>query len=219
MNPSLERPGFALDDESTRAYFDQRAEVPAAGYMAADWGSRASQEARFSVLCEIGDLCGAAVLDVGCGAGDLWTWLQRRGLGCRYSGIDLSARMLARAQVAAPQAQLRQGSVLDLEADPRESHDWVIASGLFYRRAHAPELYFQRAVGALWRVARRGVALNTLSSWGGAAAPDEWRADPARALELVRGLGARVVLRHDYHPGDFTLYLRKPGDLSGEGRA
>jgi 2-polyprenyl-3-methyl-5-hydroxy-6-metoxy-1,4-benzoquinol methylase len=52
-------------------------------------GSRESQDIRFRVLTEIGDLTNAAILDVGCGFGDLHSYLERRGIPVRYAGIDI----------------------------------------------------------------------------------------------------------------------------------
>jgi hypothetical protein len=62
----------------------------------------------------------------------------------------------------------------------------------------------------MFALCRKGIAFNCLSTWG--AADDggsEYREDPLRCLAFCRTLSPYVVLRHDYHPGDFTLYLRR----------
>ncbi|TAJ24816.1 MAG: class I SAM-dependent methyltransferase [Planctomycetota bacterium] len=202
---------FARDDDDNRAFYDQRAPVAVHGYQAADWGSQASQERRFEVLAAGGALGAGSVLDVGCGSGDLLHWLRARDWRGAYTGIDISDAMLARARAAAPDARFERASVLELGAQPVERCDWVLASGIFARRVHAPEEFFERALVAMLRAARRGVALNCLSSVGRAAEPGEWRCDPRLALSIARhragDSGGRAVLRDDYHPGDFTLYV------------
>lgn len=202
---------FARDDDDNRAFYDQRAPVAVHGYQAADWGSQASQQRRFEVLAEIGALDGAALLDVGCGCGDLLHWLRARGWRGEYTGIDISDAMLGRARAAAPGARFERAGVLDLAAQPAARFDWVLASGIFARRTHAPEVFLERALVAMLRATRRGVALNCLSSVGRSAEPGEWRCDPRLALSIARhragDLGGTAVLRDDYHPGDFTLHV------------
>ena len=65
---------------------------------------------------------------------------------------------------------------------------------------------YGRWSGALRR-ARRGAALNMLSTWSPVQEPAQYYADPAVVLDFCGTLTSRVVLRHDYLPHDFTVYL------------
>ena len=89
--------------------------------------------------------------------------------------------------------------------------DYVVGSGLF---AFADQRRLERTVAAMFAVARRVVAFNTLSRWGGDPAPGEFQADPERVLKFCRTLTRRVVLRHDYLPHDFTVYLHREEERS-----
>src|SRR5262245_65308735 len=40
------------------------------------WKNREEQNLRFKILCDVGDLSGASVCDVGCGFGDLLDYLR-----------------------------------------------------------------------------------------------------------------------------------------------
>jgi SAM-dependent methyltransferase len=187
------------------------AEAHGGDVRAVDWGSRASQELRFSVLASIGDLRGARVLDVGCGQGDLCGWLAARGIECEYTGIDLSPRMVALARKRYPRTAFEVRNVLE---DQRSCAPWdfVLASGIFYLRQDAPEEYLRAMVEALFARCTRGLAFNSLSLWSPARAePGEFRADPVRTLTMAARLTPRLSLRHDYHPGDFSLLLHRDG--------
>jgi len=200
---------FAEDDARTRAHFDALARAHPGDVRAVDWGSRASQELRFSVLASIGDLNGARVLDVGCGQGDLFAWLCAQGIRCEYSGIDLSPAMVALARQRFPENCFEVGNLMDTPA-VCATHDYVLASGIFYLRAHQPDQYMQTMVERMFARCTRGLAFNSLSAWGdGAPDPEEYRADPLRALAMAQDLTSRVTFRHDYHPRDFTLLLYK----------
>jgi hypothetical protein len=88
--------------------------------------------------------------------------------------------------------------------------DYVIASGVFYLRQPDPDAYLREMVGRLYRLARRGVAFNTLSARAPEKSPGEYYADPAMVVGMSLDLTPSVVLRHDYMPHDFTVYLYPP---------
>ena len=54
-----------------------------------DWSSKKAQEDRFKILTDIGDLSGCKILDVGCGFGDLYKWLNKQEIQVNYTGIDI----------------------------------------------------------------------------------------------------------------------------------
>lgn len=67
---------------------------------------------------------------------------------------------------------------------------------------------------------RKAVAVNMLSTWADWYDRGRHYYDPVRTLRHARTLTRRVVLRHDYLPHDFTVYLyREPSSDSDEGEA
>jgi hypothetical protein len=53
------------------------------------------------------------------------------------------------------------------------------------------------------------LAFNSLSNWANDQEANEFYADPVQVLNFCRELTPWVVLRHDYHPRDFTVYMYK----------
>ena len=53
------------------------------------------------------------------------------------------------------------------------------------------------------------IAFNSLSSWAKDPQAKEFYADPATVLHFCRELTPWVVLRHEYHPRDFTVFMYK----------
>jgi SAM-dependent methyltransferase len=127
------------------------------------WASVRAQERRFEVLCEAGPWEGASVADVGCGLGDLFGFLESRGLTVRYEGYDINPRMLAaaRAKHRSPRARF---SLRDVVASgfPRR-YDYVVASGTFNVRVRGHGAYVRRAVETMYAACRRAVAFNVLT--------------------------------------------------------
>ena len=63
-----------------------------------DWGGRSSQSQRFKVLYDVGINLESSVLDVGCGHGDFYGYLIRKGFCGNYSGVDLTPEMIVIAK-------------------------------------------------------------------------------------------------------------------------
>lgn len=199
--------GWADDDARNVALYTRLRGEHGDDVRALNWGSRGSQRRRFQVLAEVGDLDGASLLDVGCGLGDLKSWLAEAGHRVSYTGIDLTGAMVDGARERHPDGDFRLGNLLDDAGIGPDSFDYVLSSGIFYFRQDRPQAFLEAMVARMAQVARLGVSFNTLSAWADRREGDEFQADPLATLDFCRRISRRVVLRHDYHPGDFTVYL------------
>jgi SAM-dependent methyltransferase len=198
---------FRDDDQRTIRYFTDRVQRYGETVDALDWGSRASQLKRFEVLAAIGIRTGDRVLDVGCGQGDFYDWLRDNRIDPVYVGADLTPAMIDTARRRFPGVRFEvraAGDTLDLGGQ-----DYIVASGIFYLRRHDPFDYLCSVVRSLYSQCRRGLAFNCLAATGDAGEGGEYREAPERVLEFCRSLAPGAELRRDYHPADFTVYLRK----------
>jgi trans-aconitate methyltransferase len=112
-------------------------------------------------------------------------------------------------------ARRRQPSLdvrlLDILADdPGGPYDLVVANGIFYLLGDDAPGRMQRLVSRLYHLSAKAVAFTSLSTWVDSMAPGEFHADPAATLAFCRTLTPRVVLRHDYLPHDFAVFLYRP---------
>jgi SAM-dependent methyltransferase len=201
--------GWQRDNADNRAFYTDTDARFGVDVRAVNWGSRASQTRRFEILAEIAPLGTHSVLDVGCGQGDFYAWLQDAGHAGDYLGIDITPRMVQTASRRFPGVSFREADLMGGDVDSELKRDWVFASGIFYLRRHEPFQYMKSAVRKMFGLANKGLAFNSLSSWSDRKGDGEFYADPLQVLMFCRGLKARVALRHDYHPGDFTIYMLK----------
>lgn len=186
-------------------FYDRRVEKFGHDPRACDYGRRESQIKKFTILAQALDYSGTTVLDVGCGFADYAAFLSTRFKGVTYEGIDLSEKMIAQARIAQPGLNLRRANIL--EEPISNTHDIVTANGIFYLLGDdAPEL-MRALVEAMFARAKRCVAFNSLSSWAATHEENEFYADPVRVASWCREITPWVVLRHDYLPHDFTIYL------------
>jgi ubiquinone/menaquinone biosynthesis C-methylase UbiE len=121
---------------------------------------------RPATISLLGDVQGKSVLDVGCGAGTLTTWLVEQG--AQVMGFDVSAKLLAIAQrrlgeradlrvadlaqpldfVATASQDIAVASLVlhylaDWDAPLRELHRVIIAGGFFVFSTHHPAMIWK----------------------------------------------------------------------------
>ena len=181
---------------------------------ALNWSSRKSQHMRFAILTQVGRLHAASVLDVGCGLGDFLDWVQAAGMEVHYTGVDLTPRMIESARARFPGKAFILGSLFDARDQLEDSYDFVLASGIFYSRRNTPWEYLTQTVALMFRLCKQAVAFNSLSGWAPQKEAQEYYPDPLATADFCHTLTPWVVLRHDYHPGDFTIYMYKQGCLA-----
>lgn len=177
-------------------------------YRALGWGSNKGQITRFQVLSEIGITSGSSVLDIGCGLGNLYEWFQDNNISVDYHGIDITRSLVEKSKAKFPNGQFDCVSFLDFEATI-SYYDYVIASGIFYLQSQDPYNFMQEHVAKMFSIANKGVVFNTLSKWSGDNQDNEFFADPLKVLDFCKNLTTSLIFRHDYHSGDFSIYLYK----------
>jgi SAM-dependent methyltransferase len=195
------------EERLTAENYRRRLREHGASHLALDWGSREGQRLRFRVLAEVGDLAGRRILDVGCGLGGFVGWLDERGIAADYTGIDLTADLVARARSLHPGRRFLTGGILDDVLPAGERFDYVLASGIFATYAEGAEDYLRRVVARMWSLADIACAFNSLSAWAPTREAGEYHADPLATAAFCRELTPWLVLRHDYHARDFSFYL------------
>jgi SAM-dependent methyltransferase len=179
-----------------------------------DWNDQASQEVRFEQLLNLCDLeTPFTINDYGCGYGALALYLAERGIRFRYTGFDISERMLEQAR-----------DLLDgvdecrfvTEDEQLETVDYTVASGIFNVRLDAADDAWERHVFAtlerLDQLSTRGLAFNMLTSYSDPERmrPDLYYADPREMFDHCKRTFSRwVALLHDYGLYEFTILVRK----------
>lgn len=169
--------------------------------------SPGGQLGRYRLMAEIaGDLPGSRVLDYGCGKGDFLGFLEGAGMDVHYTGLDINPTLIEFARRKYPGRDFR---VLDVEErDLGESFDYVFVCGVFNNRVQGVEESLKKVTGILFRHARKGLAVNCLSSHTRQKAPELNYTDPAGMVAFaLENLSPHVSLRHDRLEGDFTLFI------------
>jgi 2-polyprenyl-3-methyl-5-hydroxy-6-metoxy-1,4-benzoquinol methylase len=202
-------PGWADDDQNNIDYYTCLLRKYGTDPRSLDWGSTQSQQLRFAVLSDGCDLQGQRLLDVGCGLGDFLNWLADKGMTVNYTGIDITPEMIAVDKRRFPSARFLCGSLNTLSEIELGRFDYIVASGIFARRHSDPDVFLRNTVQLMFSLCDKGIAFNSLSSLAPHKAADEYYPEPFQVATWCSEITPWVMVRHDYHPRDFTIHMYK----------
>ena len=172
------------------------------------WSNKEIQELRFRVLAEIGIKTGDSILDVGCGFGDLFSYLCHQKIDVNYTGVDLSPDLIKEGQTIYPEAKLFSGDIFDLDPEPA-SFDYVVLSGALNEAMNDNGEYARSVITRMHQTSHKGMAFNLLNAenkWV-ANRPDLQSFYPEEMISFCQSLGGHCLLRQDYLDNDFTIQL------------
>ena len=189
--------------------FTKLANIHGLSYKSVNWGSKESQDKRFENLLSIGEIKNSSILDVGCGIGDLYSYLTKIGKIKFYKGIDMTPKMieLSKKRFKIDQGKFECKDILSYDCD--EQYDWVFASGIFYMIKDNQFETSLKIIKKMFELSKKGIAFNSLSSWAIDKERGEYYIDPLKLIEAMRPLSTKIKFYHNYHHSDFTIHLYK----------
>lgn len=168
------------------------------------WDSKESQKARLETILELGNFDNKSVLDIGCGTGDLIPLLEERCSNFKYRGIDINADFITEAKKRYPSHNFSSGEFLCAK---NKAADYIFASGvLTYKIDNYKERYFE-LVKEMFDSAVLGVAFNMLNEQHHSSKGLFATYSIPEVEGFCRGLTDKLIVRQDYLPRDFTVYL------------
>lgn len=178
---------------------------------ALQWKSKGAAHQRFRQFWAEIDFDNKNVLDVGCGFGEMGNFLIKRYKNVKYKGVDIMPEFIESGNKMYPGLDLEVGSFHELTNT--EQYDVVLASGVLNSNVKNNIEYRKKSIKKMFELTKNVLAFNML---GGHPAPKNdnennniWYSDSLEILEYCMTLTRRVILRHHYHPSDFTIFMYK----------
>ncbi len=207
----------SLIESDLTDYYRQRADDPDRA-VRVGWRDGDAQRRRFGQLIKVighGRDERFSVADIGCGLGDLSTFLDEAGYSnVDYRGYDRSASMVDAASVLHPKCKFTQ---IEDVADA-ERADYFVASGIFSGifdiSPAAWTRYILDTLAVMDARSGSGFAFNALTKYSDPPLmrPELFYADPCMLFDYCKTHFSRnVALLHDYDEYDFTIIVRKAG--------
>lgn len=170
---------------------------------------------RFHVFYEHWDLNGASVLDFGCGFGDFLKFLKQKEVkDLKYLGVDINPNFIVNAQRLHPDSKFLQINLFEEEFEYR--FDYIFASGIFNDRVTSNRKTIIEAMKLFNKYALKGFAVNFLSSRSPVPGGRLHYTDPSFILNEAYEYSKNVVLRSDYMPHEFSVFIDKASKVSRE---
>lgn len=174
--------------------------------------NKGKQDIRFDVLTSQYDCRGKTILDIGCGFGDLNNSLRTRFQDdYSYIGIDLVPDLIKEAQSRYIDHRIKfiEGNFLEVELD--EIPDFAIASGIFNHKLKDGNNYevIEATMRKAFSLSRDGFAFDFLTDRVDFTLSHTFHSDPGKILSLALQLSRNVVLRNDYMPFEFSIFVFK----------
>ncbi|HRJ73902.1 MAG TPA: class I SAM-dependent methyltransferase [Terrimicrobiaceae bacterium] len=157
-----------------------------------------------------------SLMDVGCGYGDLGRFLQTKGWRGRYVGVDIVPELIDEGRKRYPDFDLR---CIDIEENPLvEKFDWAVAIGSLTGRVSELDYYdhLEKMIATMWRHVTKGISFNLFSPFVDFQSPVHYHPNIARVCEIVCLHTRRFVLRNDFMPYEYAIYMYRDDEIDRE---
>lgn len=152
-----------------------------------------------------------SLLDFGCGTGDYLSYLRESGYMGRYSGFDISEKMIESAR------RHHSGDALSMFTDDGtglECSDAVIGSGIFNVKGTSSigswQRYMEGTLNRMWELSKEVMAFNVLSLISDPLrrSANLYYSEPASVLNYcMQTFSPHCYLNHHYGQFDFTVSI------------
>ena len=205
----MPEPSHDRRKDQIRRHYEPRIGGNLPHHQVLDWASAKSQLARFEIFARNVPLQDKSLLDVGCGLGDLLTYLNSLGLGVRYTGVDLLEKMVQAARRNHPGHDFVQGDIFHATPFKPASFDVVFCSGAFNLNLGNNERFLPIAVATMLELARVYAVFNLLHSRAAGQEQTYFYYHPDEVREMLRNHPCQVRIIDDYLHNDFTVICEK----------
>lgn len=168
------------------------------------------QNLRFKIMSEIGALKKSEILDIGCGFGDFLTYLNSKKIKLEYTGVDINPIFIKIAKSKHPEGTFTKR---DIERTKfKKKFDWSFAIGTTNMKGNYE--YIEKLLKEMFRISKKGVVMDFMSSYVDFKRSGSSHFEPEKIFKIAKKLSRRVVIRHDYLPFEFCVYIYKNEKLT-----
>ncbi|MBP9185550.1 MAG: class I SAM-dependent methyltransferase [Bacteroidia bacterium] len=199
------------DIDNTINRYNERLEKFGSSEESLGW-TRNNNSLRFEYLIKEwkDELSGSKICDFGCGFGDLYGFLSSNGVSSiNYTGIDINNELVTIGKKRYPNAHFWIGDILNEPFD--QQFDFTFSSGVFnHKLEFSDEIEFtEKCIEKIASFSTKGFAINFLSDKVEYKTLNNHNSSPQKILELCYKYSNNVILRNDYMPFEFTVYVRR----------
>ncbi|MDA3899851.1 MAG: class I SAM-dependent methyltransferase [Spirochaetes bacterium] len=193
-------------------YYEKEFDESKENHQILGWESREAQHLRFFILTENVELSGRSLLDVGCGLGDLFFYIQKRGINLKdYHGVDICKKIISKALKMNPEINIECRDIFSsTEFCEKYNYDLVYSSGIFNLKQSTNLLFLKDALMIFKEIANEYVVFNLLSDKSNDKEDPYCYYSVEEAAEIVDQCSFQSFkIVEDYLQNDFTVVCKK----------
>jgi len=172
------------------------------------WISRQSQHVRFEALYKNFDFEKRSLLDVGCGYGDLYDYLNhQKRVKLEYQGIDFMQEFVDAAKDKFPHNYFFRGDFLELSM--ARKFDFVVGIGITSIRYDNSRLYYFNLIKKMYESSNHSVIVTFLRKDEHPENETYITFDPYEVLHQYLTVTPNIRIINDYLRYEFMLVLDK----------
>ncbi len=174
--------------------------------------TKGKQDLRFEILTSQFYLKGKNIIDVGCGFGDLnKTLMKKCGGDYSYYGIDLVPKIIEKGREIFTNSNVIFEACDFLCKDFSEKFDYAFASGIFNFKLKDNNNYeyIENVIKKSLEICNAGLAFDFLSDKVDIKYEHTFHSSPEKILSIAYKYSRNIILRNDYMPFEFALFIFK----------
>jgi len=179
---------------------------------------KGKQDIRFDILTSRYDFNNKHVLDIGCGFGDLNRILKTKAANYQYTGIDIVDELLVegKKQYQDKNLEFINSNILNFVSD--NLFDYAISSGMFNFKLDDGKNYefIESVICKTLHLCKDGLAFDFLSDKVDYQYEHTFHSSPEKILSIAYKFSRNILLRNDYMPFEFSLFILKDDTFEKE---
>lgn len=179
---------------------------------------KGKQDIRFDILTSQFDFNNKSIIDIGCGFGDLNKTLMRKFRNYKYTGIDIVEELITIGKSLYRSPDIKFLSQDFLTYNFNRNFDYAIASGIFNFKIEDEDNYnfIENMIKKALNICDVGLAFDFLSDKVDYKYKYTHHSSPEKILEIAYKYSRNIILRNDYMPFEFSLFIFKDDSFKSE---
>ena len=173
------------------------------------WESDYNQQIRFKVLTDNIDLESKSILDVGCGLGDLLSFLTEQGINVKYTGVDVLSEMIDSAKKFHPKSDFYKINIFKDDISNLGQYDVIYASGTFNLNLQNNYDFLSNVTETFLKLANKYFIFNLLHERSTDKDRTFFYTTPEKIVPLFENKKCSVRIVDDYLENDFSVIGEK----------
>lgn len=147
------------------------------------------------------------ILDIGCGLGQFYIYLQEHNINCSYTGYDILEDYITKCKQDYPTAQFFKRNIFEEGIDKK--YDNIILSQVLNNKySHSDNMSVMiETMKLAFNNSKSAVSIDMMSDYVDFKSEELYYYSPEKIFKEAKKITNRVVLRHDYRPFEFTIQL------------